>query len=84
MCHGPDEIISYAYDAVGNRTAIQRNETAPITYTYHAANQATTTDWSYDAAGNLTSDGTHTYTYDALNRLTSTDDSSYTTMAMAC
>ena len=28
--------------------------------------------WSYDAAGNLYSDGTTTYNYDALNELTGT------------
>src|SRR5690606_37190738 len=41
--------------------------------TYDAANQLTAWDGaplSYDANGNLTSDGTRTYTWDARNRLT--------------
>ncbi len=31
------------------------------------------TNYSYDAAGNITNDGSHTYTYDAANRLDSVD-----------
>jgi RHS repeat-associated protein len=34
--------------------------------------------WSYDAAGNLLSDGTTTRSYDALNRLVAQDSTSYT------
>ncbi|WP_161668727.1 RHS repeat domain-containing protein [Kallotenue papyrolyticum] len=37
---------------------------------YNAADQVV--GWTYDAAGNLLSDGTTTYAYDALGRLTST------------
>lgn len=36
-------------------------------YSYNNANQVV--GWSYDAAGNLTSDGTTSYSYDALNCL---------------
>jgi len=30
--------------------------------------------YSYDAAGNLLNDGTHSYTYDAENRITKVDE----------
>jgi RHS repeat-associated protein len=42
---------------------------------YNAANQVI--GWSYDAAGNLLSDGTHTSAYDALSRQVSRDGISY-------
>jgi hypothetical protein len=48
---------------------------ATSTFTYNAANQRS--GWTYDAAGNLTSDGS-SYSYDALNRLTSAGSTSYT------
>jgi YD repeat-containing protein len=38
--------------------------------TYNAANEVN--GWSYDAAGNLTNDGTTSYAFDALGRLTGT------------
>jgi RHS repeat-associated protein len=43
------------------------NGTRVVTATYDAADQVV--GWSYDAAGNLTSDDTATYAYDALNRV---------------
>jgi RHS repeat-associated protein len=52
--------LTYAYDRTGNRTDGGK--------TYDAANQVS--GWTYDAAGNLTNDGTTTYAYDALSRLT--------------
>jgi RHS repeat-associated protein len=42
---------------------------------YNAANQVI--GWSYDAAGNLLSDGSITSSYDALSRLTSQDGRAY-------
>ena len=53
---------SFSYDLTGNRTDGGR--------TYNAANQIIGA--SYDAAGNLLTDGATSYAYDALNRLTST------------
>jgi YD repeat-containing protein len=58
---------AYAYDNAGNRTSVTVNG-ATTTTTYDAANQVN--GWTYDAAGNLTNDGTTSYAYDALSRLT--------------
>jgi RHS repeat-associated protein len=52
------------------------NGTRTVTQTYNAANQVS--GYSYDAAGNLTNDGTTTYSYDALGRMTTRDSTSYT------
>jgi RHS repeat-associated protein len=73
---------AYLYDVAGNRR--QEQVTIGITttttdYTYTAANQIATqkigsnpiTNFSYDANGNLTSDGTNSYTWDKANRLLS-------------
>ncbi len=69
------DTTSYGYDRVGNRTSRTVNG-ATENYSYNAANQRT--GWTYDAAGNLLSDGSRSYTYDALNRLISAEGSSYT------
>jgi YD repeat-containing protein len=45
--------------------------TRAITYTC-AANDLSNAGWTYDAAGNLTADGSATYAFDALSRLTGT------------
>ena len=59
------ESFAYAYDEVGNRTAL--TTTAGSTqYTYDEANRLTSVDgvtYTWDARGNLTHDGTFTYTY---------------------
>jgi RHS repeat-associated protein len=68
---------SYAYDRAGNRTSVTRNSTT-TSRSYNAANQITTAGYSYDAAGNLLSDGTTPATYDALNRVLSQGATSYT------
>jgi RHS repeat-associated protein len=66
--------LRYSYDAAGNRTSVTEFDLGGTpsvleNRSYNAADR--TTGWTYDAAGNLTSDGTRTYSYDALNRLTS-------------
>jgi RHS repeat-associated protein len=58
---------SYGYDAAGNRTSSTINGVT-TTRSYNAANQVS--GWTYDAAGNLTSDGSNFYSYDALGRVT--------------
>ena len=67
--------LSWSFDAWGNRTA--QTPTAGTcnqsNLTYDAHNRITTTGFSYDAAGNLVADGTHTYSYDEENRLTTVD-----------
>ncbi|MGH8850004.1 MAG: RHS repeat-associated core domain-containing protein, partial [Casimicrobiaceae bacterium] len=70
------ETRAYAYDANGNRTSANVNG-VPATYSYTPnTNRLTSVSGlytnSYDAAGNLTSDGHLTHTYDARGRLVQT------------
>jgi RHS repeat-associated protein len=78
------ESFAYAYDPVGNRTVHTRTLTATtvITYAYDAANRLVNVDgvdYTWDANGNLLSDGVRTFTYDAANRLTSVTSGTLTT-----
>jgi RHS repeat-associated protein len=70
--------LSWTYDAWGNRTA--QSATGGTCNTFSAAvntnNQLSGSPYVYDAAGNLTNDGSHTYFYDAENRLIQVDGSS--------
>ncbi len=68
----PGSSFAYTYDQVGNRTSVTVDGTQTAQYTYNAANEVSNAGWTYDAAGNLTTDGTATYAYDALGRLTGT------------
>ncbi len=52
----------YGYDAAGNRTLTTASGVTMMRASCDAANQVV--GWGYDAAGNLTSDGTTTYSYD--------------------
>jgi hypothetical protein len=61
--------LTYANDRSGNRTDGGT--------TYDAANQVS--GWTYDAAGNLTNDGTTSYAYDALHRQVGTTTGGQTT-----
>ena len=74
------EHYEYAYDAVGNRTAMTKTtalaETTVTTYTYDAAKRlthiqqpASSIQYAWDARGTLLADGTFTYTYNAAGRL---------------
>jgi RHS repeat-associated protein len=60
--------FGYTYDRAGNRLSSTQNG-ATTSRSYDAANQVV--GWSYDAAGNLLSDGATSYAYDALSRVTS-------------
>jgi RHS repeat-associated protein len=68
---------SFSYDEVGNLT--YRSDVGAMTYdgtglggtNPHAVTNVGGTAYSYDANGNLTSDGTHSYTWDKRNRLSS-------------
>lgn len=73
------ESLTYAYDAGGNRTSINRANgpalllpAAMTAAAYDVANQLiqfNSAILTYDANGNLISDGVNTYTWDALNQL---------------
>jgi RHS repeat-associated protein len=75
----------YSYDAVGSRTAqesVLDGVTASHTYTYDNDNRIASVDsqpYTWDANGNLTSDGEYTYNYDTANRLTSLTSNGVTT-----
>lgn len=75
---------SYGYDADGNRDTQSLNG-ANTTFTLGgssnrliSASGGLNANYSYDADGDLTSDGTHTYSYDDTDRLTSITTSSGT------
>jgi RHS repeat-associated protein len=66
--------LSWTYDAWGNRT--DQNVTAGTCNAFHQtvnAQNRLLSPFQYDAAGNMTNDGTHTYTYDAENRIIQVD-----------
>jgi RHS repeat-associated protein len=75
----------YTYDAVGNRLG-QSSQVGGVqtttAYTYDNANRLTGVGgvtYTWDANGNLLSDGVNTYTYDSANRLIGVTDQSTTT-----
>jgi RHS repeat-associated protein len=66
--------LSWNIDPWGNRT--DQSVTSGSCGTFHAtvgANNRFGSPYQYDAAGNMTYDGTHSYTYDDENRLTKVD-----------
>ena len=78
--------LTFSYDRYGNMTCVTNGQTnGPCpNYTFNAStNQITNTGFTYDAAGNLTADGTgtgsHTHQWDAENRLKSIDSGSTAT-----
>jgi RHS repeat-associated protein len=71
----PGTTYAYSYDLAGNRTEVRENGALVANLSYNDANQVI--GWSYDAAGNLLSDGTTTRSYNALNRLVAHDSTSY-------
>ncbi len=76
--------LIYGYDANGNRNTETLNGTNTTFNIASSSNRLVSLsgginiNYSYDANGNLTSDGTHTYTYDNTNRLASVTTSSGT------
>lgn len=68
---------TYDYDRFGNRW--HQNGIQPSSLSFDANNHiAAGNGVTYDAAGNVTNDGSHSYTYDAENRLVSVDAGSVT------
>jgi RHS repeat-associated protein len=69
---------TYGYDRYGNRwsqTAADGGPSPQLTFS-STTNRITSAGYSYDAAGNVTSDGFHTYTYDAEGNVTAVDGGS--------
>lgn len=64
--------LSWTYDRYGNRTAQTALQGAPpqsaLTVST-ATNRIANSGYSYDASGNMTSDGVNTFTYDAAGRM---------------
>ena len=67
--------IDYSYDLSGNRTEKIKNSTTQNSYStdvnsnrLQSQGGAQTVSYSYDAAGNLTGDGTFSYSYNAAGR----------------
>ena len=77
--------LSYGYDANGNRNTETLSGTRTTFNISTTSNQLVSlsgglhVNYSYDANGNISSDGTHTYTYDDTNRLTLVDSGSTAT-----
>jgi len=66
------EFYRYAYDAVGNRLQFTDHVSRITHYEYDAANRLTSVNgvvYTWDANGNLLSDGLRSYSYDHANRL---------------
>jgi YD repeat-containing protein len=73
--------FAYAYDANGNRTS-ETIAGGTVGSDYDAANRlerVSEAAYTWDANGNLLSDGARVYGYDAANRLTSVTDGTSTT-----
>jgi RHS repeat-associated protein len=68
--NGGTEVYSYDYDRFGNRW--HQNGPHAMMLSFSAGNNHMD-GYSYDAAGNLLNDGSHTYAYDAENRIISVD-----------
>src|SRR5207244_1452265 len=67
----PNQNLVYNYDVMGNRTSTVINGVTTL-YTTNDMNEYTSVGgvaYTYDADGNLTSDGTNTYTYNTLDQL---------------
>jgi len=77
----PSQDLTYNYDSLGNRTSTVVNGVTTL-YTTNNMNQYTSVGgvpYSYDANGNLLSDGANTYVYNTINQLTSVTNVSVTT-----
>ena len=69
-----DTVTTYAYDAASNLTGVSVDGSATASFAVDAADRITSAGFTYDDAGNLTSDGQRLFTYDAACRLISVAD----------
>ncbi len=65
--------LSWVYDRYGNRLSQSGSGGVPTETLTISTTTNRVSGWTYDAAGNVTGDGTHTYAYDAENRLITVD-----------
>jgi RHS repeat-associated protein len=72
-------ILSFAYDRFGNRWQQNVTQGTATSSMLSFNTNNLITGVTYDAAGNVTADGSHTYRYDAENRLVSIDGGSTAT-----
>lgn len=80
--NGTAQNFTYTYDRWGNRWSqtVTSGSGPQPSYSFNTStNQITSSGFAYDAAGNLTNDGTHTYTYDAEGNITAVDGGSTAT-----
>ncbi|MDI6843930.1 MAG: RHS repeat-associated core domain-containing protein [Anaerosomatales bacterium] len=63
------EVTTYAYDAAGNLVGVSKDGSATAEFAVDAADRITSPGFTYDAAGNLTSDGERRFAYDAAGNL---------------
>jgi len=78
--------ISYEYDVTGNRTkkTVTNGRSTITNYAYNDGNELVSVNgqvYTYDANGNLTSNGNKTFIYDVENRLIEVKNSSNQTIA---
>ncbi len=71
-----DTVTTYTYDAASNLTGASVDGSATAEFAYDAADRITSPGFTFDDAGNLTSDGTRTFAYDAACRLVAVADAS--------
>lgn len=76
----PSQSFAYQYDQYGNRwgtnSGCSSTNPSACQYVFNTNNQITTGGITYDAAGNMTYDGTYTYAYDAEGRITNVQQGS--------
>ncbi len=72
--NGLSTTSQYTYDKLGNRKSVTANGVTNTSLSFDDAGRVTSSGWSYDAWGNVLSDGVgkNTYTYDGLNRMLTT------------
>ncbi|WP_181408443.1 RHS repeat-associated core domain-containing protein [Schumannella sp. 10F1B-5-1] len=75
---GPNSTYAYTYDARGNRLTAVVSGASPSsqTFTVNAANQITSTGYSYDGTGNLTADTGGSYAYNGAEQMTTVTQAS--------